>query len=80
MNILHNKKAQLTVVGLLMIFLGILVLSIMMPNILLHVGYMATNLTTYGYTSEALLVKLIPLFVLVTLLASIAVYGTTQQQ
>ena len=79
MNFLHNKKAQITVVGLLMIFLGIVVLSIMMPSILLQVSYMATNLTAYNYASEALLVKLIPLFILVTFLSSIAIYGTTQQ-
>ena len=79
MNFLHNKVGQITVVGLLMIFLGIVVLSIMMPSILLQVSYMATNLTTYGYTSEALLVKLIPLFILVALLSSIAIYATTQQ-
>ena len=71
-------SGQLTVVGLLMIFLTIMVLSILMPTVLDATDTMAANLTTAGLTSESVIVKLIPLFIIVTLLSTIALYGAPQ--
>lgn len=71
-------KGQLTVVGLLMIFLTIMVLSILMPTVLDATDTMSANLTTAGLTSESAIVKLIPLFIIVTLLSTIALYGAPQ--
>ena len=71
-------KGQLPVVGLLMIFLTIMVLSILMPTVLDATDTMSTNLTTAGLTSESVIVKLIPLFIIVTLLSTIALYGAPQ--
>jgi uncharacterized BrkB/YihY/UPF0761 family membrane protein len=73
-----NHNAQMTVVGLLLIFLTIMVLSVLMPSIITAVGTMAGNLTTGGYISEAIMVKFVPLFIIVTLLSTIALYGAPQ--
>ena len=73
-----NDRGQLTVVGLLMIFLTIMVLSILMPVILDATDDMSGNLTVAGLPAESSIVKLIPLFIIVTLLSTIALYGAPQ--
>lgn len=73
-----DAVGQLTVVGLLMIFLTIMVLSILMPTVLDATDSMAGNLTTAGLPAESTIVKLIPLFIIVTLLSTIALYGAPQ--
>ncbi len=73
-----DAVGQLTVVGLLMIFLTIMVLSILMPTVLDATDGMAGNLTDAGLPAESAIVKLIPLFILVTLLSTIALYGAPQ--
>lgn len=73
-----DNHGQLTVVGLLMIFLTIMVLSILMPTILDATEDMSDNLTAAGLPSESAIVKLIPLFVIITLLSTVALYGAPQ--
>lgn len=73
-----DAVGQLTVVGLLMIFLTIMVLSILMPTVLDATDGMAGNLTDSGLPAESTIVKLIPLFIIVTLLSTIALYGAPQ--
>jgi len=73
-----DNHGQLTVVGLLMIFLTIMVLSILMPTILDATEVMSGNLTTAELPAESAIVKLIPLFIIVTLLSTIALYGAPQ--
>lgn len=74
-----NRKAQMTIVGLLMIFLGFMVLSIIMPTIISNTNTVGANLTAGGYPNESLLYKLIPLFLIGTFIATIAIYGSPQQ-
>ena len=74
-----NRKAQMTIVGLLMIFLGFMVLSIIMDTITTNTTNVAANLTADGYPDEALLYRLIPLFLIGTFIATIAIYGSPQQ-
>ena len=71
-------KGQLTVPGLLMIFLTLMVFKILTPTILTAVTAIEGNLTVGGYVEEANLVALIPLFLLVVLLSSIALYAAPQ--
>ena len=71
-------NGQLTVPGLLMIFLTLMVFKILTPTILTAVTAIEGNLTTALYFEEAALVKLIPLFLLVVLLSSIALYAAPQ--
>jgi len=78
MGLISDRRAQLTVVGLLMIFLTILVLSVLTPSILTAVGTISANLTADDKPVEALIVNLVPLFLLVTLLSTIALYGSPQ--
>ena len=73
-----DTVGQLTVVGLLMIFLTIMVLSILMPTVLDATEDMSGNLTNASLPAEATIVKLIPLFIIVTLLSTIALYGAPQ--
>lgn len=73
-----SRYGQLTVVGLLLIFLTIMVLSVLMGTVITAVGTMADNLTTGGYTAEAVMIRLVPLFIIVTLLSTIALYGAPQ--
>lgn len=73
-----SHSAQLTVVGLLLIFLTIMVLSVLMPTVITAVGDMAGNLTAAGYTTEAVMIKLTPLFIIIVLLSTIALYGAPQ--
>ena len=78
MELPRNNKAQLTVVGLLMVFLGLMVLSSLMDTIVDTSINTSTNLTADGLTNEALLYRLIPLFIIVVFLATIALYGSPQ--
>lgn len=71
-------KGQLTVVGLLMIFLTIMVMSILMPTILDATDEMSGNLTAAGLPAESTIVKLVPLFLITVLLSTIALYGAPQ--
>lgn len=76
----RRTLAQMTVIGLLMVFLGIMVLSSLMDTITTNVDTMTDNLTAAGYTEEAVLTHLIPLFIIIVFLATIAMYGAAQQQ
>jgi len=78
MGLFSDRRGQLTVVGLLMIFLTILVLAVLTPAILESVGTISQNLTDDGKPVEAVIVNLVPLFILVTLLSTIALYGSPQ--
>lgn len=73
---LKCRAGQLTIVGLLMIFLILVVLSILMNDILDTVSSMAANLTAANYPEVALLIQLVPLFIVAVLLATIALYGS----
>ena len=75
----RDNRAQLTVIGLLMIFLTILTASILMPTLLVSVGWISANLTAGGFVAEAIMSNLLPLFILVTLLATISMYGAPQR-
>ena len=78
MNFKINNSGQLTVIGLLLMFLTLLVMAALMPTMLASIATLAANLTTNGYYTEAVLVKFIPLFFLVVFLATIAMYGGPQ--
>ena len=74
----RNTIAQLTVVGLLLVFLGLIVLSSLMDTITDKTTNVSNNLTAAGYDEEGLLFKMIPMFLIVTFLATIALYGAPQ--
>ena len=76
---LSNRKGQMTIVGLLMIFLGFMVLSIIMDTVISQTNNVSANLTAGGFSDEALLYELIPLFLIGTFIATIAIYGSPQQ-
>lgn len=75
---IKNNSGQLTIVGLLLMFLVIVVLASLMPTILVYVTTMAANLTSSGFVTSATMVNFIPLFLVVVLLATIAMYGGPQ--
>ncbi len=77
-NMIKNIAGQMTVVGLLMIFLAVMVLSNLMPTMTDEVTIVKNNLTTAGYPTEATLYNLIPMFIIVVMLSSIALYGGPQ--
>lgn len=74
----QDSKGQLTVVGLLLVFLGLMVLSSLMDTIADTSTNMSNNLTSRGYVEEGVLARLVPLFVLVVYLATVALYGSPQ--
>ena len=78
LNINKNIIAQMTVPGLLLIFLGLMVLSVLMPTIATTSTNMSVDLIAKSYDEEAILVKLIPLFIIVVFLSAIALYGAPQ--
>lgn len=78
MKLSKNTAAQMTVVGLLMIFLTLMVLSSLMDTVTDSSTNISDNLTAKGYTEEGILTKLIPLFIIVVFLATIALYGAPQ--
>lgn len=75
---LEDRKGQLTVVGLLLVFLGLMVLSSLMDTIADTSTNMSNNLTSRGYVEEGVLARLVPMFVLVVYLATVALYGSPQ--
>lgn len=75
---INNNSGQMTVVGLLMIFLAVMVLSSLMPTITGEVTNVSSNLTSDGFTTEGTLYNLIPMFIIVVMLSSIALYGGPQ--
>lgn len=74
----NKQPGQLTVIGILMIFLSIMVLSALSDTITSTTHNMSDNLTAAGYAEEGMLINLAWLFIIVTLLATIATYGTPQ--
>jgi len=75
---INNKSGQITVVGLLMIFLAVMVLSSLMPTITGETTNVSIALDAASFDTEATLYNLIPMFIIVVLLSSIAVYGGPQ--
>lgn len=75
---MNNNSGQVTVVGLLMIFLAVMVLSSLMDTITGEVTNVSTNLTSDGFTTEGTLYNMIPMFIIVVMLSSIALYGGPQ--
>ena len=73
-----NAIGQMTVVGLLLIFLAVMVLSALMGTITDEVTNVTTSLNTDGFTTEGTLFNLIPMFIIVVMLSSIALYGGPQ--
>ena len=73
-----DTAGQMTVVGLLMIFLAVMVLSSLMETITDEVTSVTTNLTADGFTTEGIMYNLIPMFIIVVMLSSIALYGGPQ--
>ncbi len=74
----NNNLGQMTVVGLLMIFLAVMVLSSLMGTITDEVTNVSANLTSDGFETEGTLYKMIPMFMIVVMLSSIALYGGPQ--
>ncbi len=70
--------AQMTVPGLLMVFLLLTVLANFTPQIADYSTNMSDNLTSRGYVEEGALAKLIPMFIWVVVLSSIALYAAPQ--
>ncbi len=77
-DMMKDIKAQLTIPGLLLMFLTLLVMAHLMPTIISTCLNMSANLTTNGFATEALLAKLPPLFLIVAFLATIAMYAGPQ--
>jgi len=73
-----KARAQLTVVGLMMVFLTVMVMASLMPTMIDKSQDMGDNLTTEGLDTEATLVELIPMFLIVVFLATLALYGSPQ--
>jgi len=69
-------SGQMTVPGLLLIFLGLMVLSSLMPTIADTATTLNTTLYLDGYVEEGVLIKLVPLFIIVVFLSAIALYGS----
>jgi len=78
MNFKINNLGQLTVIGLLLMFLTLITMAALMPIILTSIANLSVNLTASGYHTEAVIVKFIPLFFIVVFLATIAMYGGPQ--
>lgn len=55
-----------------------MVLSSLMDTIADTSTNMSNNLTSRGYVEEGVLARLVPLFVLVVYLATVALYGSPQ--
>ena len=75
---LIDKAGQMTVVGLLMIFLAVMVLSSLMSTITGETTNVSIALDAASFDTEATLYNLIPMFIIVVLLSSIALYGGPQ--
>ena len=73
--ILTNITGQLTVLGVLMLFLTIIVLSTIMPMVIDSCMNMSEKLNASGLTNESLLAKMIPMFIVIAFLATIALYA-----
>ncbi len=71
-----DDKGQLTIIGLFLLYLTLLTLSAMMPNMLTVINTLAVNLTANGYTTEASLIRLYPMDLILTLLSTVAMYAT----
>ncbi len=67
--------AQLTVVGLMMLFLTLITMAALMPMIIEYSINMSNNLTVAGLVIEGVLARLISLFFIVAFLATIALYA-----
>ena len=78
LEIMTNRKGQMTVVGLLLIFLAVMVASTLMPTITDTVTATVANLTADGFATEGTLYNFIPMFIIVVMLSSIALYGGPQ--
>lgn len=79
----HKRSlGQLTVVGILLIFLSLMVMKSLMGSVIDATNSMYTDLNTTqnntSYPEAAVLVSQIPLFLVVVLLATIALYGAPQ--
>jgi len=74
----NNNLGQVTVVGLLMIFLAVMVLSSLMSTITGETTNVSAALSSSGFDTESTLYNLIPMFIIIVLLTSIAVYGGPQ--
>ena len=73
-----RPNAQMTVPGLLMVFLLLAVLSSFTNQISDYSTNMSDNLTARGYSEVGVLAKLIPMFIWVVVLSTIALYGAPQ--
>ncbi len=74
-SILTDITGQLTVLGVLMLFLTIIVLSTIMPMVIDSSMNMSEKLNASGLTNESLLAKMIPMFIVIAFLATIALYA-----
>lgn len=77
-NLKQCNVAQLTVPGLMMVFLGVMILSSLMPTIVDQTIATASDLTNHSLPTESTLFSLVPLFIIVTFLATVALYGSPQ--
>jgi hypothetical protein len=74
----HSTTGQLTVVGLLLMFLTLIVMAHLMPTIISTSDNLSESFNNSGYTTEALLARLPGLFLIVAFLATIAMYAGPQ--
>lgn len=75
---IKSTTGQLTVVGLLLMFLTLIVMSHLMPTIIERSDNLSDSFNASGYTTEALLARLVGLFLMVAFLATIAMYAGPQ--
>ena len=73
-----DTKGQMTVVGVMLLFLTLMVLGALMPTITDEANAMKDDFTNESMTYEAILVGMIPMFIIVAFLATIALYAGPQ--
>ena len=75
MSIIKNNKAQITIVGILMVFITLVIFLAIMPamNDVIDNATIGANATITG-ESEVIIVRLIPLMMLISIVVSIFVY------
>ena len=75
MSIIENNKAQITIVGILMVFITLVIFLAILPamNGVIDNATIGANATITG-ESEVIIVRLIPLMMLISIVVSIFVY------
>jgi len=72
--LLKDTTAQLTIMGVMTVFVAIIVMSAITPVIITFTANASEQLNTAGYSVAALIVNLVPLFMWLGIITSIVFY------